>query len=279
MFTRESQSGLRMFLLAALAIVFMVLDKQVDAFKQVRSALSIPIASLQYLVSWPITLVDKLGTTISTHDALVKENLDLKAEQLLLKAHVQRLIAIESENNQLKALMRSATEVQGKVLIAQLLAIDTDPFVNQVILNKGSRDNVFVGQPVLDANGVMGQIIQVGPLTSRVLLVNDSHSGVPVQVARNGIRAIAVGDSFSGKLRLVNVPQTADIKVDDILMTSGLGENYPEGYPLGRVTQVDRDPGLQFSTIVVEPSAHLDRSRQVLLVWPNKMTHERLQKA
>ena len=279
MFTRESQSGLRMFLLAALAIVFMVLDKQVDAFKQVRSALSIPIASLQYLVSWPITLVDKLATTISTHDALVKENLDLKAEQLLLKAHVQRLIAIESENNQLKALMRSATEVQGKVLIAQLLAIDTDPFVNQVILNKGSRDNVFVGQPVLDANGVMGQIIQVGPLTSRVLLVNDSHSGVPVQVARNGVRAIAVGDSFSGKLRLVNVPQTADIKADDILMTSGLGENYPEGYPLGRVLQVDKDPGLQFSTIVVEPSAHLDRSRQVLLVWPNKMTHERLQKA
>lgn len=256
--------------LVALAIILMVLDKRGDSFASLRAAISMPLVPLQYLVSSPIQLIDKLETTISSHDVLVQENLDLKAEQLLLKAQVQRLLALESENNQLKALLRSSSQVQGKVLVAQIMAVDSEPFVNQVTVDKGSRDNLFVGQPVLDANGVMGQVIQVGPLVSRILLVNDPHSGIPVMATRNGVRSIAVGDAYSGKLRLVNVPQTADINVGDLLVTSGLGENYPEGYPVGQVTAVTKDPGLQFSMIMVEPSAHLDRSREVLLVWPNK---------
>jgi rod shape-determining protein MreC len=258
------------------AIVLMILDKRVASIEQLRSALSMPLAPIQYMVSYPIQLIDKLSTIASTHDSLLKENLDLKAEQLLLKSQVQRLLAIESENNQLKALFSTSTTVQGKVLIAQIMAIDSDPFINQVTLNKGSQEGIFVGQPVLDASGVMGQIIQVGPLTSRVLLINDTHSGVPVQDARNGIRAIAVGDNYSGKLRLVNVPHTVDIKANDVLVTSGLGENYPEGYPLGKVASVIKDPGLQFATILVEPSARLDRSRQVLLVWPSKQSFVKL---
>jgi rod shape-determining protein MreC len=269
-FTQESQSGFRAFILIVLAIVLMILDKRAQSVQQIRSTLSVPLAPLQYAVSYPIQWIDQLGQRMASHDALLKENASLKAEQLLLKAQVQRLLAIESENNQLKTLLQSSAKIQGKVLVAELLAVDTDPFLNQVMIDKGSRENVFVGQPVLDANGVMGKIIQVGPITSRVLLVNDSHSGIPVQVTRNGVRAVAMGDNYTKKLRLVNVPQTADIKVGDVLMTSGLGEHYPEGYPVGQVTSVEKDPGLQFATINVEPSAHLDRSREVLLVWPNK---------
>jgi rod shape-determining protein MreC len=253
-----------------LAILMMVLDQRAGCVQQVRSALSMPLSLLEYIVSCPVQLIDKLGTMVSTHDTLVKENVDLRSEQLLLKAQVQRLLAIESENNQLKALLRSSAQVRGKVLIAQLLAVDTDPFVNQVLLDKGYNDSVFVGQPVLDANGVMGKVIQVGPLTSRVLLINDSHSGVPIQNTRNGIRAIAVGDSYSGKLKLINVPQTVDVKSGDMLVTSGLGEHYPAGYPVGVVTSVVKDPSMQFSVIEVQPSAHSDRSRQVLLVWPSQ---------
>jgi len=260
-----------MLVLSAFAIALMVFDKRADTFAQLRAALSMPLAPLQYVVNGPIELFNHLETAFSSHDQLVKENLDLKAEQLLLKAQMQRLIALESENNQLKALLRSSTEVQGKVLVARLLSIEADPFVNQVTIDKGSRDNLFAGQPVLDANGVMGQVIHVGPLSSKVLLINDPHSGVPVQVTRNGVRAIAVGDAYTGKLRLANVPQTTDIRAGDVLITSGLGENYPEGYPLGQVTSVIKDPGLQFMTITVEPSARLDRSREVLLVWPNKI--------
>lgn len=246
----------------------MVLDKRGDTISRLRTAISIPLTPLQYAVSWPIQLINKTRVMLTSHDSLVQENLDLRSEALLLRAQVQRLIAIESENNQLKALMRSSTQVQGKVLIANLLSVDSDPFVKQVTLDKGSRDNVFVGQPVLDAYGVMGQITQVFPLTSRVLLVNDVHQGVPVKINRNGLRAIATGDSYTGKLRLVNIPQTADVKVDDILVTSGLGDHYPEGYPVGQIISVVRDPGLQFATIIVEPSARLNRSREVLLIWP-----------
>jgi len=241
-----------------------------DTFVQVRNALSMPIAPLQYLVSWPVQFFHSMGTVLSSHDSLIKENLDLKAQQLLLQAQVQRLLALESENKQLKALLRSSTEVQGKVLVAEVMSIATDPFVNQVTLDKGSSDGLFVGQPVLDANGVMGKLIQVGPLTSRVLLVNDPHSGIPVQITRNGMHAIAVGDAYTGKLHLVNMPQTVDIKTGDFLITSGLGEHYPAGYPVGQIISVVKDPGLQFATIIIEPSARLDRSREVLLVWPNK---------
>lgn len=260
-----------MLVLSMLAIILMVFDKRADTFAQIRAALSMPLAPLQSMVNWPVQWVSQLEVAFSSHDRLVKENLDLKAEQLLLKAQMQRWMAIESENNQLKALLRSSTEVQGKVLVARLLSIATDPFVNQVTIDKSSHDNLFVGQPVLDANGVMGQVIHVGPLFSKVLLINDPHSGVPVQVTRNGVRAIAVGDAYSGKLRLANVPQTTDIRVGDVLITSGLGERYPEGYPVGQVTSVIKDPGLQFMSIAVEPSARLDRSREVLLVWPNKV--------
>jgi rod shape-determining protein MreC len=251
-----------------LAILVMVLDQRMASMQQVRAILSMPLSFLQYAVSWPIQSVDKLGAMVSTHDTLVKENLNLKAELLLLKAQVQRLLAIESENNQLKALLRSSAQVRGKVLIAQLLAVNSDPFINQVILDRGTRDGVFIGQPVLDATGVMGKIIQVGPFTSRVLLITDTHSGVPVQNSRTGMRSILVGDSYLRKLRLVHAPQTADIRVGDVLLTSGLGEHYPAGYPVGQVASVVKDPGLQFAVIEVQPSAHLEVSRQVLLVWP-----------
>lgn len=259
-----------MIVLVVLTIVLMVLDKRIAAVDQVRSVLSFVLMPLQYVVSWPIQAIDDIAHNISSRDALVKENLDLKSEQLLLKAQMQRLLAIESENNQLKALMRSSSAIQGKVLIAGLLAIDSDPFVHQVILNKGSLDHVFLGQPVLDANGVLGQVIQINPVTSRVLLINDTRSGVPIQDTRSGVRAIAAGDGLSGKLRLDHVPQTADIKEGDVLVTSGIGERYPEGYPLGKVISVKQDTGFSFAVILVQPFANLDKSRQVLLVWPNK---------
>lgn len=263
-----------MLFFAVLAVGLMILDKRFEALTQVRAGLSVALVPFQYAVSWPVQMVDKIRDAVNTHDGLVKENLQLKAEQLRLRAQVQRLLAIELENNQLKALKDAASEVQGDILLGELLAVSSDPLVSRVILNKGSRDRIYVGQPVLDAYGVMGQVVEVGPFTSRVLLINDVHSGVPVQVIRNGVRAIAVGDAYTGKLRLVNVPLTADVAPGDRLMTSGLGEHYPEGYPVGKVTQVDKDPGLPFANIMVEPAAHLDRSRGVLLIWPPKNTED-----
>lgn len=257
-----------------LAITLMILDKRFAAVDQVRSVLSLSIAPLQYMVSWPINLIDNVGQMISSHDALIKQNLDLKTEELILKAQVQRLLAIESENNQLKKLLQSSKQIQGKTEIGQLLAIDSDPLVHQVIIDKGIHDNVYVGQPVLDAFGVIGQIIQVGPLNSRILLINDPKSGIPVQNVRNLIRAIAVGDGATGQLRLMNVTQTTDIRMGDMFVTSGLGQNYPEGYPVGHVVNITQEPGMAFVTVKLMPSAHLNQGRQVLLIWPNKHLNE-----
>lgn len=248
----------------------MVLDKYIPATEQIRRVLYLPLTPLHYMVSAPIQWIDNLNHLLSSQDALHKENIELKAEQLLLRAELQRLQAIESENNQLKGLLQSSKQVRGKMIIAQLLAVDSGSSDHQIILDKGSHHGAFLGQPVLDANGVMGQVIQVGPLTSRVLLINDPKSGIAIENTRNGIRAIAMGDSYSGRLRLVNIPQTADIRKGDIFITSGLSDRYPSGYLVGKVVLDTRDPGLPFASIVLEPSAHLDQSRQVLLVWPKR---------
>jgi len=243
------------------------MDKRLESFVTVRTALSIPLAPLQYLISGPTQLIDYLRIIFSTHDNLIKENLRLKTDQLLQRSQLQRLLAIESENNYLKALLQSSKQVQGKTLIAELLAVNSEPFIHQIVLNKGTRDGVYNGQPVLDASGVMGQVMQAGPITSRVLLINDPRSGIGVQSVRNGMRAIVMGDSYTGKLRLMYVPKTADIKEGDIFITSGLGDRFPEGYPVGKVLSVSKDPTDQFAIIYLQASAHLDSSRQVLLVW------------
>lgn len=245
----------------------MIMDKRLESFASIRAALSLPLAPLQYVVSWPAHFIDGLKSVMSTHDDLVAENLRLKTDQLLLRSQLQRLMAIESENNYLKSLMQSSRQVKGKTMIAELLAVNSEPFINQVTLNKGSRDGVYIGQPVLDANGVMGQITQVGPITSRVLLITDPRSGISVQNARNGMRAVAVGDSYSGRMRLLYISKTADIQAGDIFITSGLGDHYPEGYPVGKVLSIVKDPSNQFANIYLQPSAHLDSSRQVLLIW------------
>jgi len=258
-----------MILYAGLSVIFMLIDKQTPVFSHIRSAFSVPAFSMQYLVSWPIQFVSDWQSALNSHNKLVTENNALIEDQLLLRAEVGRLASIESENRQLRALLHSAAEVRGKVLVARLLAVGTDSFAHQVTLNRGKSDGLFVGQLVLDAYGVIGQVVRVNLFTSQVLLINDSHSGVPIEVVRSGIRAIAIGDLYTGSLRLINVPQTADVRVGDLLITSGMGANYPSGYPVGRVSSIKRDAGLQFSTIIVEPAAHMNRSWQVLLVWPN----------
>jgi rod shape-determining protein MreC len=245
----------------------MVMDKRLATFSTVRSWLALPVAPIHFIVNAPTRWVNNIRVILNTHDNLVNENLRLKSDQLLLQSRLQRLIAIESENNYLKALMQSAQKVKTKTLIADLMGLNAEQFMKEVVLDKGARHGVYVGQPVLDATGVMGQVIKVDLFTSRVLLVNDPHSGVAVQNVRTGMRSVAVGDSYTGKMRLLYVSKTVDIKPGDIFMTSGLGDHYPEGYPVGKVVNVVNNPSNQFLDIIIQPSAGLESSRQVLLIW------------
>ncbi|MBZ4024176.1 rod shape-determining protein MreC, partial [Rhodobacter sp. TJ_12] len=177
------------------------------------------------------------------------ENKRLHQENLTLSARLQRFDALESENERLRNLLGSAFKVGERVLIAELLQVDLDPYRQQVLVDKGTLSGVFVGQPVLDANAVMGQVERANPLTSTVLLITDARHSLPVKVNRNGLRSIATGSGLIDQLNLLHVPKKADIRVGDLLVTSGLGGTYPPGYPVARVTEVSIEPGKRFATV------------------------------
>ena len=183
---------------------------------------------------------------------------------------MQKLLALERENAQLRQLLQSTSQISGRVAVARLLAVALDPNLQQVVLNKGSNDQVYENQPVLDASGVMGQVIGVGALTSKVLLITDKQSAVPVEDYRNGIRAVAVGMGVSGQLALINIPDQSDIQAGDLFVTSGLGLCYPIGYPVGTVSRIEHANNAPTEKIILTPTAHLNQTEQVLLAWPNK---------
>jgi rod shape-determining protein MreC len=188
------------------------------------------------------------------------------------KVQMQRLAALEAENIRLRELLDASFEVGEKRLIAELMSVNLDPFQHQIVINKGTLDGVFPGQPILDAEGVMGQIVHAGPYTSTAVLITDTSHAIPVQVNRNGLRSIAIGSGTINRLELPYIPNNSDILPGDLLITSGLGGRFPPGYPVAKVGAVQHDPGRSFAQVIAEPLAQLNRSREVLLVWPGEIT-------
>lgn len=254
-------------MLVVISIALMAFDYQQPKARYLHYALDVLITPIQYIINFPIRLLDAATNGISTQRKLLNENADLRAQQFLLQAQVQKLLSLEQENAQLRALLESSPKMSERMLVGQVLAIPPDRFTQEVIVDQGQKAGIYIGQPVFDALGVMGQVIQVGLLTSRVLLLSDSRSALPVYNTRNDILAIAAG-SGKNRLNLLYIPQTADVKVGDLFMTSGLDLRYPRGYPVGVVIEVKHNPGEPFSAITLQPNAHLDRSHQVLLIWP-----------
>lgn len=205
-----------------------------------------------------------------SRSTLQSENERLKAESLVLQAKVQKLASLAAENIRLRELLNSSAILQDNVLAAEIIGISPDPGKLYVMINKGSDDKVFMGQSVIDAYGLVGQVIEVGSHSSRVLLITDERHALPVQANRSGIRAVAEGSGLLHELELRHVAATTDIKVDDLLVSSGLGGRFPVGYPVGRVVSVVHDPGQAFATVKAMPSAQLNRSRHVLLIFSDK---------
>lgn len=257
-----------MIVLTSLSVVFMIMDHHQYHITWLRSGLSVAVAPVQYMVDVPMQFMDWLGSNISSQHALLAENTTLRAQQLLLQAQLQKLLALENENLELRALLKSSPRLgNDRLQVAQLLLVDSEPFVQQVTLNKGSSVGVYLNQPVLDAYGIVGQIVAVNPLTSSVMLITDTRSAVPVQISRSGQRGILIGTGSLGSLELIHVPNNADIRVGDLLVSSGLGERYPAGYPVGTVSKIVHSTGEHFANITVEPVAQLNRCTQVLLFW------------
>ncbi|MEW8563382.1 MAG: rod shape-determining protein MreC [Candidatus Thiodiazotropha sp.] len=267
MFTQGPSITTRLVTAVLLSIVIMVLDHRYNHLESLRSGLSVLLFPVQYLASLPVILSESASDAITSRSELESVREKLQAENLTLRARQQKFEALEAENMRLRGLLDSSFKVGDRVLIAELIAVEQDPFRQQVLINKGSTSELFVGQPVVDANAVVGQVTHINPLSASVLLITDATHALPVQVNRNGLRTIALGTGLINRLELPHLPNNADIKVGDLLTTSGLGGSFPPGYPVAEVIDVNREPGQPFASVIAQTTAHLDRIREVLLVW------------
>ncbi len=265
---------MRAGLLVIASIALMTLDHRQHAIEGIRATLSVVVYPMQYLVNLPFDISGWANLHLRKHNHLIEENHALRARELEAQVSLLKLASLERENARLRSLLQSSSRRWERVLIAELMSVDFDPFKHQILLNKGSKDNVFEGHPLIDAAGVMGQVIHVSPITSTAMLITDPSHAIPVQVNRNGLRAIAVGTGEPAKLDIPHIPNNADIQEGDLLVTSGLGRRFPAGYPVAEVARVDRNPAEPFATISAVPLAHLDRAQEVLLVWPEKEEEE-----
>ncbi|WP_223669679.1 rod shape-determining protein MreC [Kangiella shandongensis] len=266
MFTQGPSLVLQLILSLVLAAILMVLDYRYDYLSSARKGVSTVLAPIYFLANLPNEVAAWADNNIVSRNDLINENRRLKDELLILKAQNQRLIGLESENARLRSLLGSSRTLRGKRVIAEVLNIDSSMFANELLLNKGSFDGVFVGQPVVDAEGIMGQVVEVSTSTSRMILLNDQKHAIPVRIDRNGVRAIAQGNGRMLYLR--HLPNTIDIKEGDILLSSGLGQKFPDGYPVAKVVSVVRQSAQPYAEILAEPTANINRANHVLLLWP-----------
>ncbi len=274
LFAKREYLGLRFLLAIFISLALMITDHHDRALSGIRSGFSMVVAPVQLAIDYPVRVLGWAGSFLVSKKALISENMQLRYQQAILEARLQTFLALQTENSELKQLLATSNKAHYRAMAAQILAVDTTSSRQLLILDKGSRDDVSVGQPVLDAQGVMGQIIDVGPMTSTVLLISDSKCAIPVRNDRTGERAILVGTNNMGRLSLINLPKTSSIVKGDLLVTSGLGRLYPEGYPVGRVEEVVNMTGDDFIKVSVTPVALLNRSRLVLLIWPDSGYNE-----
>jgi rod shape-determining protein MreC len=266
--------GVHLLVLAVLSVALMVVDARFTLLKPVRSQMSLVLMQSYWITDLPQRVWQGVASQFGSRTELIAENEKLKTEALLLQGRLQKLAALTEQNVRLRELLNSSTLVNEKVEVAELIGMDPNPFTHRILINKGERDGVFLGQPVLDARGLMGQVVELMPYTSRVLLLTDSTHSIPVQVNRNGLRAIASGTGNPERLELRHVADTADIKEGDLLVSSGLGQRFPAGYPVATVKEVIHDSGQPFAIVRAVPTAALNRSRYVLLVFSDSRTPE-----
>ena len=250
-----------------MALILFAIDSLTGILDPITSKVSQISLPLQWIASIP-ERVDEWGEeTLLSRSQVEDENAFLRQELLVYKGQLERMAAVSAENTRLRNLLNATEMISDKVLVAELIGVSTDPLTHTIVINRGEVDSAYIGQPVLDEKGLMGQLVEVRGNNSTVLLVTDTSHALPVEVIRNGVRAIAEGTGDIRRLRLRYVSPTVDIKVGDVLVSSGLGGRFPSGYPVGTVIDVHRDPGQPFMSVDVEPTANIERSKHLLLVF------------
>lgn len=266
-FSRLPSLSVRLFLLLVLAPGLIVADKHFAFFSQIRGYLDTMVSPFYFLANTPREFLDTATENLSSRSSLMLENNRLNEQLLNQKSDLLLLAQYEQENKRLRQLLGSPLRKDEQKMVTEVLSAETDPYSNLVIIDKGSDHNVFEGQPVISDKGVVGQVIGVNKYTSRVLLICDSSHAIPIQVLRNDIRVIASGTGCNEQLELELLPRNIDIRVGDVLVTSGLGGRFPEGYPVAIVTSVGIDRSNAYTVVRAKPTAELQRLRYLLLLW------------
>ncbi|MEE2025913.1 rod shape-determining protein MreC [Alkalimonas mucilaginosa] len=267
-FERGPSLRLRLVFALLLSICLMVVDRYTDSSTQLRSYLTAAASPLIYVASLPQVILTGASEQFMSHQRLLAENDVLRERLLQQSGKLQRLEFLQQENNKLRELLGSAPVAEGQRLVAEVLAVYSHPFSHQIVLNKGSNDGVTEFQPLIDELGILGQVVSVGPTSSRALLITDTTHGISLRIERTGVSVVAEGLGQWDRIRLVHLPHSIDIQQGDRLVTSGLDGRFPEGYPVARVSQIQRDVSQPFMQVHAEPFAQLDRIRYVLLLWP-----------
>ncbi|EPZ8125875.1 rod shape-determining protein MreC [Yersinia enterocolitica] len=266
-FSRGPSLQLRLFFAVLAAIVLVIADSRLGTFVKIRTYMDTAVSPFYFLANGPRKVLDNVSETLATHQQLELENRALRQELLLKNTDLQLLGQFKQENNRLRELLGSPLRQDEQKMVTQVMSSGTDPYSDQVVIDKGSNNGVYEGQPVISDRGVVGQVVAVSKLTSRVLLICDTSHALPIQVLRNDIRVIAAGSGCTDDLLLEHLPSNTDIRVGDVLVTSGLGGRFPEGYPVAVVSSVKVDNQRAYTVIQARPTADLQRLRYLLLLW------------
>ncbi len=269
LFTNGPSINTRLLVAVIASCALLTTEHRSQRLDPLREALSFFVDPIKYLVDFPSLLLKQTAESLSSYADLKKENDSLREQQLVHQTRLLKFAALEKENIRLRALLENSFKLGEQVLVAELLSVKTAPYEHIVVVNKGTRFGVHQQQPVLDANGVVGQVFRALPLSSEIMLITDPNHAIPVQVNRNGLLTIAVGSGQLNRLILPFLPNNADIRPGDLLITSGLGGTFPPGYPVAVVDEFTSQPNKAFANITATPKAHLDRNRELMIVWSN----------
>jgi rod shape-determining protein MreC len=259
--------GLRLLSLVVISILLMYFDQRDNHLDTVRKTIGATVYPVRVVVDAPVRFWNWLGESTTSRNDMVLELDRLKTEQLLTNARLQKLSALEAENTRLRAILEARTQVRDRTRVAEIMSVDANPFSHSLVIDVGTQDGVSDGQALIDADGVVGQVIEAGLMTSQAMLISDTDHALPVEVNRNGLRTIVVGTGKIDLLRLPFVVNNADIIVGDLLVTSGLGGAFPAGYPVAIVQTVTRIPHEPYAEVTARPSASLGQVREVLLIF------------
>ncbi|MGP1958963.1 MAG: rod shape-determining protein MreC [Arsenophonus sp. NC-CH8-MAG3] len=259
----------RIMIAIVIAIVLITFDRQFYFFNKIRSYLDTAVSPFYFLANSPRELLNNISDALARRDQLLFENKELKKEILIKKANNLLLGQLKQENTRLRELLGSPLRQDENMMVTQVLSGANTPYRDQIVIDKGLHDGVYEGQPVINDKGVVGQVIAVSQFNSRVLLICDAKHALPIQVLRNNIRVIAVGTGCNNNLQLEPLADNIDVRIGDMIVTSGLGRRFPEGYPVAIISSVKYDTKRAYTIIHARPSADLQNLRYLLLLWKN----------